>query len=112
MPVEKIKHITIADQHVDHVVLRDHFGSLHLITIHPFVVTGDSHAGYAFTPVDIEAAIEQEKQLMEARERHYLQHLMKHHPQHPRLLSHPEYAGAPRKEGELSESAAACKECA
>jgi hypothetical protein len=117
MPVEKIKHVTLPDQHVDHVALRDHFGSVQLLTIHPFVVSGTGTEGFQFTPVDMEAAIEKEKRFMEARERQYLNHLAKHHPQHPRLLSHPEYAGVSQAAADLQAPAALqqepkpCKEC-
>ena len=91
MPITKIKHLTVPDQHVDHVVLQDHFGQKMLLTIHPFVTTGNPHTGYQFTSVDVEAEIEKQRQLMEERERQYFQHLMRHHPQHPRLLNHPDY---------------------
>jgi hypothetical protein len=55
---------------------------------------------YEVEEVDVDAAIQQHRVLMELRERHYFKHLLKRHPGHPLVLSHPDH---PNKKAKLTE---------
>ena len=93
MSIKTVRHDTDPANHVDTIVLEDHFGKQHHVVVHPFIVTDKPGAPgeYEVEQVDIPAIIAQETKLMELRERHFLQHMLKHHPQHPKTLSHPEH---------------------
>lgn len=108
MSIKNIRHDTDPVNHVDCIVLEDHFGKQHHVVIHPFIVKDKPGAPgeYEVVQVDIAAVIAQEIKLMELREGHFLQHMLKHHPQHPKTLSHPDHPdrkqsthGTPEREG-------------
>jgi len=92
MPIKIVKHETDPQHHVDRIVLQDHFGKQHHVVVHPFIVRdkAGSPGEYEVIEVDVEAAIQAEIKLMELRERHFLKHMQKHHPQHAKTLSFPE----------------------
>lgn len=92
MTIKRVRHDTDPVHHVDHVVLRDHFGHQLDLQIHPFVVRDQAGkpGEYELAPVDVEAEITRAAELMKMRELAYFQHLVKRHPNHPLCLSYPE----------------------
>jgi hypothetical protein len=117
MPITKVSHESVPEHHVDRIVLKDHFGKQHFITVHPFVVRDkkDSPGEYDVQVVDVEQAIAQETKLMELRERHHLEHMLKYHPQHPLTLSHPDHPARKNAEPDFDAFEKAvkkdCKDC-
>lgn len=93
MSIKRIRHETDPANQVDYIVLEDHFGKQHHVVVHPFIVKDKPGAPgeYDVVQMDIDAVVGQETKLMELRERHFFQHMLKHHPQHPKTLSHPDH---------------------
>jgi hypothetical protein len=104
MTIKQVRHDTDPVHHVDHVVLRDHFGHELDLQIHPFVVRDkpDKPGEFEVVPVDVQAEIDKATELMKLRELAYFNHLLQRHPNHPLCLSYPENqhsAISPRQAG-------------
>lgn len=108
MSIKRVRHETDPVNHVDTIVLEDHFGKQHHVVVHPFIVKDKPGipGEYEVVQVDIDAVIAQETKLMELREHHFFQHMLKHHPQHATTLSHPEHPVHSQGAGEKEQGAA------
>lgn len=76
---------------MERVVLVDHFGFEHDMTIHAVVLRETAPGVFEPQIVDPEPYIATAKEMHERREALHLEYMMKHHPDHPATKGHPDH---------------------